>query len=179
VGARKKAGRRTVFNLVGPLCNPAAVGVQVIGTADLSKKDELARALQLMGRRRALVVRGEPGIDEFSISGGSDVVEITPHRLRSFRLSPEECGISLEPYANLPSGLAPANAKSFCELLEGAAAASIRDLVALNAGAVLYVAGRAQSIKEGYIQAKLCVVDGRMKQKFDEYKRFVGERSSS
>jgi len=178
VGARKKAGRRTIFNLVGPLCNPSGVSLQVIGTADATKLDALSQALRMLGRERALVVRGEPGIDEFSISGASEVVEITRDSVRRFRLTPEECGVRTVAYNNLPSGLAPENARSFHSLLEGKAPEPVRSIVALNAGAVLYAAGRARAISNGYRQALECIADGRMKRKFEEYRRFVAGRAS-
>jgi anthranilate phosphoribosyltransferase len=173
VGARKKAGRRTIFNLVGPLCNPAGVSVQVIGTADRAKLEELGKALQILGRRRAVVVRGEPGIDEFSISGASEALEVTPGGLRRFRLLPEECGITPCAYDSLLAGRGPENAGAFRDLLEGKAPESLREIVALNAGAVLYVAGRVSSIADGCQEARRCMSDGRLKRKYDDYSRFV------
>ncbi|MSR64199.1 MAG: anthranilate phosphoribosyltransferase [Verrucomicrobiae bacterium] len=173
VGARKKAGRRTIFNLVGPLCNPAGVSVQVIGTADKAKLGELARAIQLLGRRRALVVRGEPGIDEFSVSGTSEVIEVSPTSLRRFEWNPKLCGINVISYDSLLGEVGKENQPAFLNLIAGRASQNIQDIVALNAGAVLYAADRAKSIEEGHTSARACIVDGRMRGKFEEYKRFV------
>jgi anthranilate phosphoribosyltransferase len=173
VGARKKAGRRTIFNLVGPLCNPAGVSLQVVGTADKTKLEELARALQLLGRRRAIIVRGEPGIDEFSISGLSAVFEVTPTSARRFEVAPTACGIKPISYDSLLADVGQDNKQAFLNLVAGRAPRNIQDIVALNAGAVLYVADQATSIDQGYIQAKNCLADGRMRRKFEEYKDFV------
>lgn len=175
VGARKKAGRRTIFNLVGPLCNPASVSMQVIGTADATKLDALAQALQLLGKKRALVVRGDPGIDEFSTSGPSEAVEVTPQSIRRFAVSPQECGIEPVPYDALLSEVGDDNAKTFLALLDGRASTHVEDIVALNAGAVLYVAGKAASIPDGCTRARACIRDGRMKDIFEKYKRFVSK----
>lgn len=173
VGARKKAGRRTIFNLVGPLCNPAGVSLQVIGTADATKLDALAQALQLLGRKRALVVRGEPGIDEFSTSGPSEAVEVTPDSMRHVPLNPQDCGIEPIAYDSLLAEVGEDNAKTFLALLDGQASRHVEDIVALNAGAVLYVAGKAASIPDGCARARACIRDGRMKTTFERYKRFV------
>lgn len=176
VGARKRAGRRTIFNLVGPLCNPAGVKVQVIGTAQARNLPVLAEALQMLGRRRALVVRGDPGIDELSVSGPSDLIEVGGDSIRPSKLLPTDVGINPSPYETLPLGLASGNAGVFFELLDKHTPPNLVDLVALNAGAVLYIAGRAPSIRDGCAQARQCLVDGRARSKWEEYRRFVNAR---
>ena len=171
--ARKLASRRTIFNLVGPLANPAGVRFQIIGTADTSRIDALAAAVQILGRARVLIVSGEPGIDEFSISGQSTVCDITQDSIRTFSCAPNDFGISPVDYDTVPSGLAESNAKIFLELLDGRADVSITDMVALNAGAVLYATGRVESILKGFELAKTAITDGSTKRKYDEYSSYV------
>jgi anthranilate phosphoribosyltransferase len=171
--ARKLANRRTIFNLIGPLSNPANIDFQVIGTADPARVQVLAEALKLLGRKRALVVTGEPGIDELSVSGISKLLDVTATEITDFSVLPETVGIERVNYEEIPSGQAPYNAGLFHELLENAGPASLKSMVALNTGAVLYVAGRVRSIPEGCKQANAAMVDGRMKAVFETYRDFM------
>jgi anthranilate phosphoribosyltransferase len=171
--ARKRAGRRTIFNLAGPLANPAGVKHQLIGTADASRLDSLAAAVRILGRTKVLIVSGEPGIDEISISGITTVCEITQDSTRKYSVRPEEFGITPVAYDMIPSGLAESNVKVFDALLDNEADSSIADMVALNAGAVLYAADRTDSIAEGVVLARAAITDGSMKRKFEEYASYA------
>jgi len=171
--ARKLASRRTIFNLVGPLANPADVCYQIIGTADASRIDALAAAVRILGRTKVLIVSGAPGIDEVSSSGETTVCEITQDSTRTFSVKPEDSGITPVAYDMIPSGLAESNAKVFLELLDGQANVNITDMVALNAGAVLCVTSRAESIPKGFVMAKAAITDGRVKRKYEEYSLYV------
>jgi anthranilate phosphoribosyltransferase len=133
----------------------------------------LAEALKLLGRKCALVVTGEPGIDELSVSGISKVLDVTATEITDFSVLPETVGIERVNYEEIPSGQAPYNAGLFHELLENAGPASLKSMVALNTGAVLYVAGRARSIPEGCKQAAAAMVDGRMKAVFEIHRDFM------
>lgn len=172
VEARRIANRRTIFNLVGPLSNPAQVSLQIVGTADPRRLQVLAQALQILGRRRALVVCGEPGVDEFSVSGRSIVLEIRQGSIRVQEFQPEDIGIKPVDYAFLPTGDSRENAEVFTALLDDQAPDAISAMVALNAGAVLYLAGKETTIKNGYLQARKAIAEGKMKQKFEELRSF-------
>ncbi len=173
VAARKLAARRTIFNLVGPLCNPAKIGFQVIGTSDPVLMRSLGDALKSLGRIRSLVVCGDPGIDEISISGATRMLEIRPESMISSTISPDELGIMCVPYEEIPAGPAAFNAAIFRALLANEAADSTRDMVALNAGAALYVCGHCLTLRDGYLEARESIADGRVKAKFDEYKAYA------
>jgi anthranilate phosphoribosyltransferase len=173
--ARKLAGRRTIFNLIGPLSNPAGVTHQLVGTADAARLWVLGEALQRIGRTRALVVYGDPGIDEFSVSGKSVVLEVTPNGIIESEFQLSEAGIERVDYAELPTGDCHDNAIVFYQLLDDKAPQGIRDMVALNAGAVLYLSGHTRTIAEGYRAASDAIGDGRMKKKFVTLKDYLAD----
>ena len=173
VAARKQAGRRTIFNLAGPLANPADVHFQIIGTDEVSRLNSLATAVRILGKTKVLIVSGEPGIDELSISGETTVCEITQNSTRTFSVKPEDFGITPVAYDMIPSGLAKSNAQIFLDMLDDQADINITNMVALNAGAVLCVTNRTESIPDGFAIAKAAIVDGRMKRKYEEYSSYV------
>lgn len=175
--ARQVAGRRTIFNLVGPLANPARVSCQLVGTADVSKTRVLAEALQLLKKERALVVYGEPGVDEFSVSGISSMLEVRPEGIDEKQFTPTEAGITLCDYESLPTGDCEENAEVFRLLLNDEAPEGIRKMVALNSGAVLYLTGAAESIEGGFHRAEAAITDGLFKQKFVEMTSFLNSAS--
>jgi len=168
---RAIAGGRSIFNLTGPLSNPANIAYQVIGTANLDKAEILAHACIKLGRKRAAVVYGEPGIDEVSISGPTHVYECTAGAasIKYYKITPEELGISPVTYRKIPGGDVDTNTRIFTSLLQGSAHRSIVDIVAANSGLALYIAGNALTIKGGYESAKECILSGKMKRQFDRY----------
>ncbi|MCV2402255.1 anthranilate phosphoribosyltransferase [Marinomonas sp. C2222] len=166
---RKLAGGRSIFNLAGPLSNPAQITYQVIGTADQSKAEALAKACIKLGRKRAVVVYGEPGIDEVSISGVSHIYECSEGQIKYYKITPEEFGISPVKYDDIPGGYVEANKAIFIKLLNGSAEQSIIDMVAINSGIALYISGQSSSIKGGYDSAKACILSGKMKAQFNTY----------
>ena len=166
---RKLAGGRSIFNLAGPLSNPANITYQIIGTADHSKAEELAKACIKLGRKRSAVVFGEPGIDEMSISGTSHIYECCDGKINYYQITPEELGISPVVYDEIPGGDVQVNKEIFIALLQGEADVSIIDMVAVNSGVALYISGVESSIKEGYQAAKECIVSGKMNLQFNAY----------
>ena len=150
VGARKAAGRRTIFNLAAPLCNPASPPFQVLGASDGRVAETLIQVLNGLGRERALVMCGHPGIEDFSTSGSTEVWELRDGEVSSRTVTPEELGVAAADYEALPRGDATANAIAFRQLAAGGPydprLAALRDLVAVNAAAALYCASRADSI---------------------------------
>jgi anthranilate phosphoribosyltransferase len=159
VPVRKALGVRTIFNLLGPLTNPAGARRQVIGVADPTKIETLAAALAELGTDRALVVSSADGLDEFSVSGATRVVELRDGRLASYDVTPEEAG--LEPVADgaVGAGTPEENARVLRRVLAGEEGTE-HSLALMNAAAAIYVAGRAESLREGVQVARDAIASG-------------------
>jgi len=145
---RRRIGRPTVFNLVGPLCNPAAATVQVIGVGRPGAERPLAEAARLIGLSRALIVSAEDGVDEVGLFAATRVIEVTPDGLTERRWTPEDFGLATAPPAarqDLVVSSAAASAERIGVVLAGAPG-PCRDIVVLNAAAVLWAAGRAEDL---------------------------------
>jgi anthranilate phosphoribosyltransferase len=158
-GPRKELGVRTVFNLLGPLTNPALPEAQVVGVAREDLAELLARCLLRLGLRRAWVVHGS-GLDEISLAGSTTVAEVKDGGIRSFTVTPEDAGLTRCEIGALGGGDHAANAAAAREILAGAKGPR-RDVVLLNAAAALLVAGRATDLREGVRQAAESIDDGR------------------
>ncbi len=156
--ARAELGFRTVFNLIGPLSNPASVKNYMLGVFSADWVEPLADVLASLGAERAWVVHGEGGLDELSPAGESRVAALEDGKVRVFTVTPEDAGLKSHPVSAIKGGDAAHNAEALKALLAGAAGA-YRDTVLLNAGAALVVAGKAKTLAEG---AKLAasVIDG-------------------
>jgi anthranilate phosphoribosyltransferase len=157
-GARVELGTRTIFNLLGPLANPARVTRQMTGAFSPDWLRPMAEALARLGTERAWVVHGQ-GLDELALSGPSQVVELTAGRLREFSVSPEDAGLQRQPPEAVRGGEPAENAAALLALLEGARGA-YRDIVLLNAAASLIVAGRAMDLREGAALAAAAIDEG-------------------
>jgi anthranilate phosphoribosyltransferase len=145
--ARRELRLRTVFNLLGPLTNPAHASAQVVGVYSAELVEKLAQALLQLGLRRALVVHGSDGLDEITISGPTRVAEVRDGGVRSYEVAPEQFGMERAPLASISGGDVADNARIIRALLEGERS-SRRDVVLLNAAAALVAAGRADSIAQ-------------------------------
>jgi len=159
VGPRKELGVRTVFNLLGPLTNPARPHAQVVGVPRADLAVFLGRCLARLGVRRAWVVHGA-GLDELTLSDATTVAEVRDGQVRAFTVDPEDAGLARADAASLRGGDAAANAQAAREILGGARGPR-RDVVLLNAAAALVVAGRAKDLREGVAQAAAAIDDGR------------------
>lgn len=148
---RKRIGKRTIFNLMGPLANPARVGRQLIGIARPDYAPVYAEALGLLGTEAALVVSGEDNLDELSTAGPSVAVSVGSLSMPA-RIAPEDAGLPRHPLAALRGGDAAHNAQALRRLLLGEVG-PYRDAVLLNAAAALMVAGRADTLAEGAEEA--------------------------
>lgn len=166
--ARAKLGGRTIFNLVGPLCNPALVKHQVLGVSDPALGPVMADALLKLERHKAVVVWGEPGIDEFSVSGESRAWWLVNGQVQEETFSPEDFGIERVPYDNLPKGDCEENAEIFRRLCEGDPQGGLADMVALNAAAAMVVVNRAGSMKEGFALSRAKLASGEVALFFKE-----------
>ncbi len=153
---RREIGVRTVFNILGPLTNPAGAQYQCLGVADAKLAPLMAQALLRLGCQRALVVYGLDGVDEFSLSGPTLVAEVRGESgdVVEYQVTPESVGLSERPREEIRGGDAQYNAALLRRTLSGEQTDAAADMVALNAGAALYVAGRAASIAEGVRQAR-------------------------
>ena len=150
---RKALGRRTIFNLMGPLANPAGVKRQLIGIARPAYVPIYAQALAELGTERAMVISGDEGLDELSLAGGNDVADVTADGLVAMRrISADDAGLPHHPIEAIRGGDAPYNALRLRALLMGETGA-YRDAVLLNASAALMVAGATQTLKEGVEEA--------------------------
>ena len=176
VTARQMADRRTIFNLSAPLCNPANPQYQILGTIDVEMGRQLAEVLRQLGRARFLIVIGEPGIDEISISGPTHIFERAEDVTREYKITPSEFGITQRNYSVIPGGDSDENAEIFLSLLQNQTPEPILDLVCLNAGAAFYCFGRTDSIKDGFDLSKSLFARGLVQEKFLAYKRFSNRR---
>ena len=153
MNARRELRIRTVFNLLGPLTNPAGAAAQVAGVFDESYIELIARALGELGVRRAFVVHGADGLDEISISGDTAVAELRDGVVRSYTLTPEDFGLPRAPIEALRGGDASENAEIIHKILGRAAAqhehGPRRDIVVINAAAALVAAGHASDFLDG------------------------------
>ena len=138
---------RSVFNLLGPLTNPARASAQVVGVYSVDLVEKLAQALKLLGLRRALVVHGADGLDEISISGPTKIGEVRGEWVRVYEVTPEQFGLERAPMSAILGGDLKTNADIIWKLLEGEKSPR-RDIVLMNAAAALVAAGRADSLAD-------------------------------
>jgi len=157
-GPRVELGTRTIFNLVGPLANPARVRRQLTGVFDPAWARPMAETLGLLGTERAWVVHGA-GLDELTVAGASHVVEVRQGTIRTFEVVPEDAGLPRAPIEAIRGGDATENAAALQALLQGATGA-YRDTVVLNAAAALMIADRAGSLPEAAALAAKGLDDG-------------------
>lgn len=173
---RAELGIPTVFNLLGPLANPGRVRRYLLGTSTPELAELIAGVLANLGAERSWVVAGSGGIDELTITGPSVVFEVSPDGLRRFELSPSDAGLPTAPALESVAGGSPAdNAEVFVALLEGRLTGPKRDIVLLNAGAGLLVAGLVSSLPEGVEAAAAAVDDGRAGAKLAELVKVTSE----
>ncbi len=152
---RREIGIRTVFNILGPLTNPAGARYQVLGVADPKLLRLMGDVLLRLGCERALIIHGEDGIDELSLSAPTRVVEVRggTGELIEYTIKPEDVGLSVRPREDVRGGDASENAAMMRRVLSGDESGALADMIALNAGAALYVTGRASDLKDGVRQA--------------------------
>lgn len=158
--ARKTLGVRTIFNLLGPLSNPAGAKRQLLGVYDERWLEPMAEALRDLGAERAWIVHGSDGLDELTTTGESRVAELLPSgEVRAYSITPEDAGLKRASLEDLKGGDPQFNAQALEALLDGAHGA-YRDIVLLNAAAALLLGGQAESLKDGAAQAARAIDDG-------------------
>ena len=164
--ARREMGVRTVFNMLGPLTNPASANAQVIGVYSPALTEPLARVLAELGTVRAFVVHGADGLDEISTTGENRVSEVREGLVRTFTVRPEEFGLPRASIADLQGGDRDQNAEIIQALLGGAPGPK-RDIVVMNAAAALIAGGKARDFKDGAAVAARSIDDGAARAKLD------------
>jgi anthranilate phosphoribosyltransferase len=170
--ARRELRLRTVFNLLGPLTNPAQASAQVVGVYSAELVEKVAEALSMLGLTRALVVHGSDGLDEITVTGPTRVAEVRIGSVHSYEVTPEQFGIDRSPMESLLGGDAAANAAIIRAILSGEKSAK-RDVVLLNAAAALVAAGRVDSIADGLPLAKDSIDSERAARKLEALVEFT------
>jgi len=161
--ARRELGVRTAFNLLGPLTNPAGAARQLVGVPRPEFTELMARALLLLGSERAWVVHAADGIDELSTTGYTKISECWNGSVNTFYLHPADVGLPKATIAALKGGNAQENARILARILAGERGPA-RDVVLLNAGVALFIAGAERSVQEGIARASRAIDDGDARQ---------------
>jgi anthranilate phosphoribosyltransferase len=175
-GVRRELRMRTMFNLLGPLTNPARASGQVVGVYSLDLVEKLAEALSMLGLRRALVVHGLDGLDEITITGTTRVAEAREGSVRSYEIEPQEFGMTRATLQEISGGDAAQNAAIIRAVLSGEKSPR-RDVVLLNAAAALVAAGRAERIGEAIPLAAKSIDSGHAARKLEALLRFTSTSS--
>lgn len=164
---RKELGIRTVFNMLGPLTNPAGADRQLLGIYDLNKTETIAKVLKELGLKRAMVVTSHDGLDEISISAPTRVSELRGGEIRTYDIHPHDLGLAVHPMQSILGGDAAENAAIIGTVLQGEKS-PYRDIVLANAGACIYVSGLADSLVEGVSKAAEAIDTGVAQAKLDQ-----------
>ena len=159
---RQKLKVRTIFNILGPLSNPANVKKQLIGVFDKNWLEPMAETLRNLGSHRALLVNGSDGFDELTTTGVSYVAELNDGNIKTYEISPEKLGLKLSNFDDLIGGDPEQNAKKIISLLEGEKG-PYRDIVLLNSAAALYVDGKVKNLKDGISMSENSIDNGSAK----------------
>lgn len=168
---RRELGIPTVMNIVGPLANPARAGRQVVGVADIERAPILAGALAALGTRHAMVVYGEPGLDEVSPLGPTHVVEVLNGSTSRWTIHPEEHGFRKIAREDLAGSEPADNARTILMILDGKGPSGARAATILNAAAAIYVSGRVKSYADGVAAAQKSIDSGQAKAVLDRLRR--------
>jgi anthranilate phosphoribosyltransferase len=159
IGPRRELGLRTIFNVLGPLTNPAGADAQVVGVYDPDLVPVIARALAHMDVERALVVHGD-GLDEFALHGESVVAEVDGDDIEEYAVTPADFGLDEAPIDAVAGGSPEENARDLRGIVTGEIAGAKRDIILANAGAAIYVAGEADSFEAGADRALEAIQSG-------------------
>ena len=168
IGPRREIGTRTVFNVLGPLTNPAGASCQLIGVYAPELTEKLAGVLDQLGAERAIIVHGVDGLDEITLTGSSRLSQLTNGKIETTEIHPSQFGIELSDSNALKGGDAVTNAKILCEILDGSLGPK-RDIVLLNAAAALVAGGVSSSIGEGVERAREAIEDGSARNTLDSF----------
>jgi anthranilate phosphoribosyltransferase len=163
---RVELGTRTIFNLLGPVSNPAGVRRQMVGVFSRQWIEPIAQVLGNLGSEAAWVVHGSDGLDEITTSGPTSVAALEKGKVRTFEISPEDAGLARSTPESLRGGDADTNAAALMDVLKGKKG-PLRDVTVFNAAAALIVAGRAKDLREGVAQAQHAIETGEAEGRLD------------
>ncbi len=166
IGPRKEMAVRTIFNVLGPLTNPASAPNQVIGVFSKDWLVPLAEVLKQLGSHHVMIVHADDGMDEISIGSATSVAELKDGDIKTYTIQPEDFGMSRADLADIRAADSAASLQMIKGVLDNKAGPA-RDIVSLNAGAAIYVSGLATSLKEGVEKAQAVIADGSARAKFD------------
>ncbi len=172
---RKELGIRTIFNILGPLANPAGANMEVMGVYDEALVEPLAKVLNKLGVKNAMVVYGQDKLDEISMSAPTTVCEIKQGEFQSYTITPEQFGFRSCEKSALTGGTPDENAVITRAILNGTERGPKRQAVLLNAGAALYVAGVAETLKAGVELASRTIDNGKAIEKLEQFIRCSGD----
>ena len=175
--ARKAIGNRTIFNLLGPLANPAGTKHQLIGVFDKKWITPMAETLRNLGSQSAIIVHGHDGLDEISISAPTDIAILKNGHIETKTITPEDFSLPIHPLEDLKGGDANENASALQSVLDGAKNA-YRDIVLSNTAAVLLIAGKASNLKDGVQIASDAIDSGKANQLLKDYVEFTHKAAS-
>ena len=170
VGVRKELGFRTFFNLLGPLTNPANANSQILGVFDSKWVNPLAEVLRDLGSKHAMVVHGFDGLDEITLTSETKISELRNGNITNYALNPKKFGYSLCSSEDLRGGAPEINAKIIRDILKGEKGCKT-DIILLNAGAAIYVAGKAETIEQGILIATKSISSGEANKKLEALSR--------
>ncbi|MBZ4683616.1 MAG: anthranilate phosphoribosyltransferase [Fusobacteriaceae bacterium] len=173
VPVRKELKERTIFNVLGPLTNPAFAKGQVLGVFDESLTEIMANALKNLGTERALVVYGMDKLDEISACSDTKITELNNGEIQTYYISPKDFGMPLYDSCEIKGGSVEENANTIKELLQNKLKGAKYDILLLNAGAALYVGKKAENIREGVYLAKEIIESGKAFEKLNEFIEFT------
>ncbi|MBN2251750.1 MAG: anthranilate phosphoribosyltransferase [Candidatus Altiarchaeota archaeon] len=166
---RKALGYRTVFNMLGPLTNPANAKAQLMGIYEPGLTEKIAEVFRILGLEKAMVVHGEPGIDELSTLGRTKVSELKDNKVNTYYITPEKLGLKKAEIKDLLGGRPETNAKILSDILKGEDKGPKRDIAVLNAAGGIVVGGEAEDLAEGIEIAKEALDSGKAYGKLTEY----------
>ena len=167
---RQRLKVRTIFNILGPLSNPANVKKQLIGVFDKKWLEPMVKTLKSLGSHKALLVNGSDGFDELTTTGVSHVAELNEGNIKTYEINPEKLGLKLSKFDDLIGGDPEQNAKKIINLLEGEKG-PYRDIVLLNSAAALYVDGKVKNLKDGISMSENSIDNGNAKIALDNLVR--------
>ena len=168
IGVRKELAVRTIFNMLGPLTNPANAPAQVIGVYDKSLLMPFAEVLKTLGSKHVMVVHADVGLDEISMTGKTSVAELKNGKISEWQINPKDFGMNYDSLDSLAVNSATESLSMIKQVFDNKASAAL-DIVCLNAGASIYVSGLAPSFAEGVTKAQVAIKTGKAKQKIASF----------
>ena len=172
IGPRREIGIRTIFNILGPLTNPAGANVQVLGVFDAALTEPLAEVLGRLGSKRALVVHGEGNLDELTVTGTTRVSELYNGKVSTYTITPEQLGLPRATLADLQGGATPSESSVQMRAILGGEPGAKRDMVLINSGAALMASGAAVDLQAGVRKAAEIIDSGKALSKLDQLVTF-------